>query len=177
MVCGNFILPEPASYVFFYAFSNLRKLLYLIRQTGHCLESGLLHPPQAALRRFPRRPLQKEQDHPLGGLVLFGANEIEWRETNSGFRTPQRGVETGSNSPVDCCVSENRASQKVAPRWGGFLIYSGTFWCPRACRSQRLCRCSFHLNLRRTFFCVALWRFLARVRIRSLSKSHPSMGE
>ena len=30
MVCGNFILPEPASYVFFYAFFNLRKLLYII---------------------------------------------------------------------------------------------------------------------------------------------------
>ena len=29
-LCGNFILPEPASYVFFYAFSNLRNLLYLI---------------------------------------------------------------------------------------------------------------------------------------------------
>ena len=33
MVCGNFILPEPASYVFFYAISNLRKLLYLITMT------------------------------------------------------------------------------------------------------------------------------------------------
>ena len=30
MVCRDFILPEPASYVFFYAFSNLRKLLYII---------------------------------------------------------------------------------------------------------------------------------------------------
>ena len=30
MVCGNFILPEPASYVFFYAVSNLRNLLYII---------------------------------------------------------------------------------------------------------------------------------------------------
>ena len=30
MVCGNFILPEPTSYVFFYAFFNLRKLLYII---------------------------------------------------------------------------------------------------------------------------------------------------
>ena len=29
-LCGNFILPEPASYVFFYAFFNLRKLLYII---------------------------------------------------------------------------------------------------------------------------------------------------
>ena len=29
-LCGNFILPEPARYVFFYAFSNLRKLLYSI---------------------------------------------------------------------------------------------------------------------------------------------------
>ena len=31
MVCGNFILPEPASYVFFYAIFNLRNLLYIIR--------------------------------------------------------------------------------------------------------------------------------------------------
>ena len=30
-LCGNFILPEPASYVFFYTFSNLRNLLYIIR--------------------------------------------------------------------------------------------------------------------------------------------------
>ena len=29
MVCGNFILPEPASYVFFYALFTLRKLLYI----------------------------------------------------------------------------------------------------------------------------------------------------
>ena len=29
-LCGNFILPESASYVFFYAVSNLRNLLYLI---------------------------------------------------------------------------------------------------------------------------------------------------
>jgi len=32
-VCGNFILPEPASYVFFYAVFNLRKLLYIISKT------------------------------------------------------------------------------------------------------------------------------------------------
>ena len=31
MVCGNFILPEPASYVFFFAVFNLRNLLYIIR--------------------------------------------------------------------------------------------------------------------------------------------------
>ena len=31
-LCGNFILPEPASYVFFYAFSNLRNLLYIIQE-------------------------------------------------------------------------------------------------------------------------------------------------
>ena len=34
MVCGNFILPEPASYVFFYAVFNLRNLLYIIMQAG-----------------------------------------------------------------------------------------------------------------------------------------------
>ena len=31
MVCGNFILPEPASYVFFFALLNLRNLLYIIK--------------------------------------------------------------------------------------------------------------------------------------------------
>ena len=31
-LCGNFILPEPASYVFFYAVFNLRNLLYIIKQ-------------------------------------------------------------------------------------------------------------------------------------------------
>ena len=31
MVCRDFILPEPASYVFFYALFNLRNLLYIIR--------------------------------------------------------------------------------------------------------------------------------------------------
>ena len=30
MVCRDFILPEPASYVFFYAIFNLHKLLYII---------------------------------------------------------------------------------------------------------------------------------------------------
>ena len=30
MLCGDFILPEPASYVFFYALFNLRNLLYII---------------------------------------------------------------------------------------------------------------------------------------------------
>ena len=32
-LCGNFILPEPASYVSFFALFNLRNLLYLIN--GH----------------------------------------------------------------------------------------------------------------------------------------------
>ena len=39
MVCGNFILPEPASYVFFCAVFNLRNLLYLI-----ALRSGICCP-------------------------------------------------------------------------------------------------------------------------------------
>ena len=34
---------------------------YRSRQPGHFLESASLHPPQAALRRFPRRPLQKRK--------------------------------------------------------------------------------------------------------------------
>ena len=38
MVCGNFILPEPASYVFFYALFNLRKLLYITCESDTGLE-------------------------------------------------------------------------------------------------------------------------------------------
>ena len=34
MVCRDFILPEPASYVFFYAIFNLRNLLYIITLSG-----------------------------------------------------------------------------------------------------------------------------------------------
>ena len=32
MVCGNFILPEPASYVFFCALFNLRNLVNIIEE-------------------------------------------------------------------------------------------------------------------------------------------------
>jgi len=32
MVCGNFILPEPANYVFSYPFFFLRNLLYIIEK-------------------------------------------------------------------------------------------------------------------------------------------------
>ena len=35
-LCGNFILPESASYVFFYAIFNLRKLLYIIQYAASC---------------------------------------------------------------------------------------------------------------------------------------------
>ena len=41
MVCRDFILPEPASYVFFYAFSNLRKLLYIIREKAKAVVAEL----------------------------------------------------------------------------------------------------------------------------------------
>ena len=45
-LCGNFILPEPASYVFFYAFFNLRNLLYLIAE----IEDG-----KKKIRQFENR--------------------------------------------------------------------------------------------------------------------------
>ena len=39
MVCRDFILPEPASYVFFYAVFNLRKLLYIIADLDRMIVS------------------------------------------------------------------------------------------------------------------------------------------
>ena len=50
MVCRDFILPEPASYVFFYAFSNLRKLLYIIQQRDDAGDGVLPHELAYALR-------------------------------------------------------------------------------------------------------------------------------
>jgi len=55
-LCGNFILPEPASYVFFYAVFNLRNLLYLI---GDSLDGALIYlenfAPDEARERFEER--------------------------------------------------------------------------------------------------------------------------
>ena len=54
MVCRDFILPEPASYVFFYAFSNLRKLLYIINTTAFALSLTF----DLASIRFKVRPFK-----------------------------------------------------------------------------------------------------------------------
>ncbi len=43
MVCRDFILPEPASYVFFYAIFNLRKLLYIINVNYRPMKEGVKH--------------------------------------------------------------------------------------------------------------------------------------
>ena len=71
-LCGNFILPEPASYVFFYAVFNLRKLLYLIWRcigTIGCISTSTLTLSSSALdwtfRQSPHKksPLQKRSGH------------------------------------------------------------------------------------------------------------------
>lgn len=49
-LCGNFILPEPASYVFFYAVFNLRNLLYIIAECNAELELA-----QKQLRQYQNR--------------------------------------------------------------------------------------------------------------------------
>ena len=58
MVCGNFILPEPASYVFFYAIFNLRKLFYLIavflRRFNQAVDHGA---GLRATRRIGKEPV------------------------------------------------------------------------------------------------------------------------
>ena len=48
---------------------------YRSRQPGHFLESASLHPPQAALRRFPRRPLQVKE-------LRFSNNFVEKRSSS-----------------------------------------------------------------------------------------------
>ena len=50
MVCRDFILPEPASYVFLHALFNLRKLLYIIQQRDDAGDGVLPHELTDALR-------------------------------------------------------------------------------------------------------------------------------
>ncbi|MDO4361224.1 MAG: hypothetical protein Q4C32_01550, partial [Eubacteriales bacterium] len=52
-VCRDFILPEPASYVFFYAVFNLRNLLYII-QLGQARKSWVQPLYQQAAPSFCR---------------------------------------------------------------------------------------------------------------------------
>ena len=50
MVCRNFILPEPANYVFFYPLFNLRKLLYIIIQSVHMMHDTRRNVPSHCKR-------------------------------------------------------------------------------------------------------------------------------
>ena len=64
-LCGNFILPEPASYVSFFALFNLRNLLYLI-----------LLPLSFILSKIIKVDFQNK-GNPLTNLgVLFSVNQI-----------------------------------------------------------------------------------------------------
>ena len=65
MVCGNFILPEPASYVFFYPLFNLRKLLYIIFSPNSlCCRNQKKHFDKAKERilRHPKYMLLKSNE-------------------------------------------------------------------------------------------------------------------
>lgn len=53
MVCGYFILPEPASYVFFYAIFNLRNLFYLIENFFSILKAECIYRHKPLL--FPKQ--------------------------------------------------------------------------------------------------------------------------
>ena len=53
-MCGNFILPEPASYVFFFALFNLRNLLYIIEKTREELTAEI-EENKKKIRQFENR--------------------------------------------------------------------------------------------------------------------------
>ena len=73
MVCGNFILPEPASYVFFYALFNLRKLLYIIFPKGWFIKRFVLKSKWSMVLRF-----QSDIDRLFYKLNLPGCMEIKF---------------------------------------------------------------------------------------------------
>ena len=69
-LCGNFILPEPASYVFFYAVFNLRNLLYIIKEK---FGDTLLNKNYYELLRIFSNELEKEN-------ALLVANGFSFRD-------------------------------------------------------------------------------------------------
>ena len=93
MVCGNFILQEPASYVFFYAFFNLRNLLDLIRKyttKQSFSQPGKPHDNAVAESFFAS--LKKEElyrkDHPSDRAFQASvASYIEFYNTKRPHRT------------------------------------------------------------------------------------------
>ena len=68
---------------------------YRSRQPGHFLESASLHPPQAALRRFPRRPLQKEYPIRQDGVFFL---EMCRRAGEIAASTCTKGVKSGGET-------------------------------------------------------------------------------
>ena len=79
MVCGNFILPEPASYVFFYAFSNLRNLLYIIVETQLAQEQHKLERLENRKKYLEKGERQKRTHRlcNLGGTIESLAPEFK----------------------------------------------------------------------------------------------------
>ena len=73
-LCGNFILPEPASYVFFYAIFNLRKLLYLILWYGNVTPGERGVEKDGRLWNLGRLILQNEEE--LAPLLSEKAKEV-----------------------------------------------------------------------------------------------------
>ena len=84
-LCGNFILPEPASYVFFYAFFNLRKLLYIIIiiqriaiGEAHTLARAVVEEQHGGIPGLLRQNLAAVEEKFRGGAVdcLAGADTV-----------------------------------------------------------------------------------------------------
>ena len=112
MVCRDFILPEPASYVFFYAVFNLRNLLYIISfaelDTGkvsialRCISDDLesldrkrvtnamvkLEQTFAELTPEERYKKRLEQETPVLDALLSWANEMQTATVPSAALNP-----------------------------------------------------------------------------------------
>ena len=77
MVCRDFILPKPASYVFFYAFFNLRNLLYIISTARESRTEELKKLAQMQKMWALRKPVLDAHILSLQGRVLELEKEID----------------------------------------------------------------------------------------------------
>ena len=132
---------------------------YRSRQPGHFLESASLHPPQAALRRFPRRPLQKH--HPIGWCFFVCASALT--VVSAGCRRlpqPTAGTLPRKRLASSAAGGASALSSSPAPKTPPYRV---VFFCVRLSTQRRVSRLPTA-----TFFSL----------LRHISRSHDKeMGE
>ena len=94
-----------------------------VRQSGHFLETGLLHPPLAALRRFPRpratarvAPTEGYKECLAGGRTGASAPTDMWKRLRrAGLQEVRKNGPSGTPAPTDGLLMVPYAAGHMGP--------------------------------------------------------------